>query len=216
MAYLRKDGSCPTTRRSPRRRCEPTRSSKPVPSPEPVLSGKSVLPGKPIPSYHIARLLEAQGVGSDARKDSLGNDANARSAKRQAGPAAKRHDRSCYSCAVLKEAKRHIDLAVEGLREANNQDDLPRGLLARAELHLFTGDHAEARADLNEALDIATRDAAGWMKLHVTDCHLGFARLALAEGDREAADRRVAAARELIEETGCHRREEELRTANGE
>jgi tetratricopeptide (TPR) repeat protein len=111
---------------------------------------------------------------------------------------------------AYKKACAHLDLAVDGLREAGSMDHLPRGLLARAELYLFTGDHADAGAALNEALDIATRDPAGPMKLHVTDCHLGYARLALAEEKPEVARDELAQARALIKETGYHRRDEEL------
>ena len=58
---------------------------------------------------------------------------------------------------------------------------LPRGLLARAELHRFTGDFAKAQNDLDEAFTIATR---GGMRLHEADCHLEYARLYLAKGKR--------------------------------
>jgi len=112
---------------------------------------------------------------------------------------------------AYKKAWAHIDLAVDGLREAGHQEFVPRGLLARAELYLFTVDHAEARAALNEAMDIATRDPQGHMKLHVTDCHLGYARLALAEKTPDVARRELAKARALIEETGYHRRDEQLK-----
>ena len=111
---------------------------------------------------------------------------------------------------AYKKAWAHIDLAVDGLREAGRLDYLPWGLLARAELYLFTGDHAEARAALNEAMDIAMRDPAGSMKLFVTDCHLGYARLALAEKKPDVARKELAKARALIEETGYHRRDAEL------
>ena len=109
-----------------------------------------------------------------------------------------------------KQARTHMDQAMDGLREAGQQDELPRGLLARAELCLFTGDPADARAALNEAMDIATRDPAGPMKLFVTDCHLGYSRLALAEKKPDVARDELAQARALIEETGYHRRDAEL------
>jgi hypothetical protein len=67
-----------------------------------------------------------------------------------------------------------------------------------------------ARAALNDALDIATRDPAGPMKLFVTDCHLGYARLALAEKKPDVARDELAQARALIKETGYHRRDAEL------
>ena len=40
------------------------------------------------------------------------------------------------------------------------------------------------------------------MKLHITDCHLGYARLALAQDDADTAREHVAQARALIEDTG--------------
>ena len=55
-----------------------------------------------------------------------------------------------------------------------------------------------------------TRDPAGPMKLFVTDCHLGYARLALAEKQADVARAELAKARALIEETGYHRRDGEL------
>lgn len=110
----------------------------------------------------------------------------------------------------------HLDLAVDGLRDAGRQDVLPRALLATAELYLFTGDLADARADLNEAMDIATRDPQGHMKLHVTDCQLSYARLALAEKQPDVAREHLAKARALIEETGYHRRDAELAELEGE
>ncbi len=111
---------------------------------------------------------------------------------------------------AYKKAWAYLDLAVDGLRESGHQVEIPRGLLARAELYLFTGDLDDARADLNEAMDIATRDPAGLMKLFVTDCHLGYARLALKQGGRDAARENLDAAKGLIDETGYHRRDEEL------
>ncbi len=111
---------------------------------------------------------------------------------------------------AYKKASAHIDPAVDGLRDAGTLHYLPRGLLARAEAYLLTGDHAEGRAALNEAMDIATRDPQGHMKLHVTDCHLGYARLALAEHKPDVAREQLALARALIEETGYPRRDAEL------
>ncbi|MCK4343212.1 MAG: TIR domain-containing protein, partial [Phycisphaerae bacterium] len=89
----------------------------------------------------------------------------------------------------------HLDTAVDKLREAGMQDHLPRGLLTRAELYIFTGSFDAARADLNEALDIATRDPQGRMKLFITDYHLLSARLELAQADAEADAAKASAAR---------------------
>ena len=128
---------------------------------------------------------------------------------------------------AVRQAWARIDTAVDGLREAGQMDEFPRGLLARAELYTFTGEFDDARADLDEAMNIATRDPKGPMRLHITDCHLGYARLALARGapiPLPSWSRRYAGgepgegttrehlviARKLIEETGYHRRDGEL------
>ena len=132
---------------------------------------------------------------------------------------------------TYKQAWAYIDTAVDRLREAGSQHHIPSGLLARAELYIFTRDFDDARADLNEAYDIATRDPQGHMKLFVTDYHLLSARLELAQVDAEAAgaDRALSAAHEdkaaehhatagehaddaaaLIKETGYHRRDGDL------
>ncbi len=104
----------------------------------------------------------------------------------------------------------HLDEALSVLRSGAHQDELPPCLLVRSRLYLFTGDLAEARAALNEAMDIAARDPQGHMKLFVTDCHLGYARLALAEGKPDDTREHVDKAKALIEETGYHRRDAEL------
>jgi tetratricopeptide (TPR) repeat protein len=107
----------------------------------------------------------------------------------------------------LARAADHLGQAVEGLRGAGHQDYLPLGLLARADLHTHTGDGPRARADLDEALDLATRCG---LRLHEADAHLGYARLHLAGRDRGLALGLLARARAIIQATGYHRRDEEL------
>ncbi len=68
----------------------------------------------------------------------------------------------------------YLNRAVDGLRQAGRQDDLPHGLLARAEYYRVTGDLDKAQKDLDEAFTIASR---GGMGLHLADCHLEYARL---------------------------------------
>jgi ATP/maltotriose-dependent transcriptional regulator MalT len=97
--------------------------------------------------------------------------------------------------------------AVNGLRQAGQQDELPRGLLARAELYRVQGDFAQARRDLDEALTIATR---GEMGLHQADGHLAYARLQLAMGDSARARESLATAREMVTRMGYHRRNAEV------
>lgn len=93
--------------------------------------------------------------------------------------------------------------SVTGLRKSGSMDDLPSGLLTRAWVRFVSDDEAGCRSDLDEAWEIAER---GPMKLHMTDIHLYRARLFR---DTNALD----AAAALIEETGYHRRDEELADA---
>jgi tetratricopeptide (TPR) repeat protein len=96
-----------------------------------------------------------------------------------------------------------IAAAVAGLRASGQTDHLPRGLLTRAWLRFLEGDESGARADLDEAWEIAER---GPMRLHMADVQLTRARLFR---DREALE----AAAELIEKCGYHRRDGELADA---
>ncbi len=107
----------------------------------------------------------------------------------------------------LAESTSHIEKAVDGLRRLPTQAWLPHGLLARAELHTYTRAFADARADLDEAMDIATRCG---FRLHECDAHLGYARLAIVEGNRAEAREHLEKARKIVEETGYHRRDRDL------
>ncbi len=82
-----------------------------------------------------------------------------------------------------------LSQAVDSLREAGTQDELPRGLLARSELHRLRGDFELAQRDLEEAMAIAER---GGMGLHQADCHLEYARLYLAMVDKDQAREHLA------------------------
>ena len=66
----------------------------------------------------------------------------------------------------------------------------------------------KAQNDLDEAFVIATR---GGMRLFEADCHLSYARLALAQGDKAQAREHLATAKALIERTGYHRRDGEVK-----
>jgi tetratricopeptide (TPR) repeat protein len=97
--------------------------------------------------------------------------------------------------------------AVDGLRHAGMIDHLPRGLLARAELHRFTGDYERAERDLAEVLRIATRSGMG---LFLADYHLESARLQLAQNNYEKAREHWTTAKEMIGRMGYHRRDKEV------
>jgi hypothetical protein len=81
------------------------------------------------------------------------------------------------SAGTAAEAADFLQRAVNGLRQAEQLQYLPRGLLARAELHRLSGDYRRAQSDLAEAQRIAER---GEMGLSLCDCHLEWARLHLA------------------------------------
>jgi tetratricopeptide (TPR) repeat protein len=105
------------------------------------------------------------------------------------------------------EATDYLKRAVEGLRQAGSIDELPRGLLARAHLYRIESEFGLAQADLDEAMSIAKR---GSMVLHEADCHLEYARLYLARGERERARASWETARAMIERMGYHRRDRDV------
>jgi len=111
--------------------------------------------------------------------------------------------RATPGATALDGARQHMDAAVDGLRQAGRQDFIPRGLLSRAWLRFVEGDPDGARADLNDAWEIAER---GPMPLHMADILLYRARLFQ---DRDALED----AAKLIEEIGYGRRQEELEDA---
>jgi len=111
--------------------------------------------------------------------------------------------RAWMKLCFLDKAKPFLEEAVAGLREAGQQDDLPRGLLARAQYYRLTHEYAKAHDDLNEVRDIAE---LGGMKLHLCDYYLEKKELCLAEGLEDEAGENEKKAGELIRETGYGRR----------
>lgn len=102
----------------------------------------------------------------------------------------------------------YLNRAVDGFRQAETLSYLPLGLLARAELHRVKGGLDRARLDVDEAMSIATR---GSMGLYQADCHLEYARLYLAQGEKEKAREHWLTAKGMIERMGYHLRDEEVR-----
>lgn len=125
----------------------------------------------------------------------------------------------------LTTAAANLDLAVSHLHYGGQQDHLPLGLLSRAWLRSLTGPLTgpdSAQSDLDEAWEIAER---GPMRLFMADIYLYRARLFIREPEypwdksqdgtaRGPADD-LAAAEELINRCGYHRRDEELADAKG-
>ncbi len=100
-----------------------------------------------------------------------------------------------------------LECVIYGLRQAGRHDYLPCGFLARAEFFRLRGEFKLAQRDLDEAFTIATR---GGMRLHEADCHLEYARLHLAMGEKDKARESWAKAKQMIEEMGYHRRDPEI------
>jgi len=111
------------------------------------------------------------------------------------------------STALLADAAAHLHQAVDGLRQAGTQECVPRGLLARAELHRVQDAFVQAQRDLDEAMTIATR---GEMGLHQADGHLAYARLYLAMGETTMARESLTTARAMVTRMGYHRRDAEV------
>jgi tetratricopeptide (TPR) repeat protein len=107
----------------------------------------------------------------------------------------------------FNQAKELLTQAVDRLQQAGTQHELPRGLLARAELYRVQDEFDKAQHDLNEAMTIAER---GEMGLHQADCNLGYARLYLAIEDMDKAREHLVVAREMIGRMGYHRRDREV------
>ncbi len=107
------------------------------------------------------------------------------------------------SPSAIAQAIQELAAAVDGLRDADQQVFIALALLSRAWLHVLTHNPTAARADLDEAWQIASR---GGMRLFMADIHLHRARLFR---DKEALKK----ARVLIEECGYWRRKEELEDA---
>lgn len=101
------------------------------------------------------------------------------------------------------ETQQHTEAAVTGLRQANAEEFIVRGLLTRAWLSHCLNNLAGAQADLAEAQRIAER---GGMKLFLVDIALTRARLFEDKAE-------LAKARALIEECGYGRRLPELEDA---
>jgi tetratricopeptide (TPR) repeat protein len=79
---------------------------------------------------------------------------------------------------VFSQAQDYLNQAVDGMREANRQDYLPRALFARTLFYRVQNEFPKAWDDLEEAREIAER---GEMKLWLVDYHLEACRLCLAQ-----------------------------------
>ena len=108
----------------------------------------------------------------------------------------------------LEKAEDFLNQAIDGLREAGQQQYLPLGLFARVELYRYQQSWESAWRDLEEAREIVER---GQMNLYMADYHLEAARLCLAEGNHEAeAHEHYEEAAKRVNDMGYHRRDPEV------
>ena len=120
----------------------------------------------------------------------------------------------------LLSAHNWLDQAVTGLQEAGSQHHLPCGLLSRAALWRDLDKYELAQQDLAEVWEIA--EPSG-MRLFMTDYHLEMARLLLKNSTQHTAEEKptiithhINEAETLINETGYHRRDDELAALKNE
>ena len=121
--------------------------------------------------------------------------------------------RGAMALGGLDAARKHLDNAVNQLREAGHIEFVAWGLFARAALFWEIKRHDLAKGDLEEVMRIAKRSE---MRLFECDAHLEYARLALVEGDKDQAREHVTATRRLVDETGYGRRRPEVEALEAE
>lgn len=112
----------------------------------------------------------------------------------------------------VSRAKDHLNQSIESLRQIGAQEYIIHGLLARAELYRVHSDFDPAKHDLEEAMNLVERCG---MNLYKADCHLEYARLFLAMGDKSNAKGRFATAKKMIEEMGYHLRDKDVKEIEG-
>jgi tetratricopeptide (TPR) repeat protein len=105
------------------------------------------------------------------------------------------------------EAAIYLNRAIEALRKGGHMEFLPRGLLARANLHRLVRAYGQAERDLADVQRMATRSGLG---LCLTDYHLEFARLQITQEAKDCAREHLAIAKEMINRMGYHRRDKEV------
>ncbi|MCP4353148.1 MAG: hypothetical protein GY795_47460 [Desulfobacterales bacterium] len=109
------------------------------------------------------------------------------------------------------QARDYMNQAVDGLRESGQQQELPRGLLARSALYRAQQKFSKAWNDLKEVLEIAER---GSMGIHLADYHLEATRLHLSQDQAEQALDHLEEAEAMIKKMGYGRRKAEIEELN--
>jgi len=120
--------------------------------------------------------------------------------------------RSALALGELATAGGALAAATAGLRRAGYVDELPHGLLARANYHLAVGDFSSCEANLTEAHSLSVRCG---MRLVEADACLGFGRLAMARRDRDLATNYARRAAQLVSQCGYGLRIREVTRLQG-
>ncbi len=107
-------------------------------------------------------------------------------------------DRDSAVAPGLDAGEQHLDNSVSFLRRAGTQNELPRGLVARAALRRIQGRFEDAEHDLLETETIAGR---GEMLIFLIDAAIERCWLGLAQGDRSAARESLERTKGLIKTT---------------
>ncbi len=115
----------------------------------------------------------------------------------------------------LAEAEKHLNQAVDGLRKAGQIHEFPAACWPGRRISGSLSSTTAPGAIWTRRCASPPAPACGSIEC---DAHLEFARLELAQGNREAARTHLARAAELVAATGYHRRDkdlEELKAALG-
>ena len=99
---------------------------------------------------------------------------------------------------AMEQTEQHLNESVSFLRQAGQQHELPRGLLARAALRRVQERFDDAERNIAEAESIAER---GSMLIHQIDAAIERCRLQLAMGKRGTARESLELAKELVKKT---------------
>jgi tetratricopeptide (TPR) repeat protein len=106
------------------------------------------------------------------------------------------------TASLLEEAELYLELAIHRLEDSGSLHEVPRGMLARAELRIVKEDFDGAERDLRKVL---SSSKGGGMRLYEADSHFGLARWFEARGQQPEACRHLRAAHGLVERLGYGR-----------
>ncbi len=110
---------------------------------------------------------------------------------------------------LLTHATHHLNQSVSLLRQSGNQDDLPRGLLARAALWRTQAQVQNPKSKIQNFPELADRDLTAVEQIatrstmlpYLVDAALERCRLALVQGHPDQARTKLAEAKALVQRT---------------